>query len=261
MKILTGFSGKNVFITGGASGIGLEFAKCLLAQGASVILADKDELLCAQARLLEPIGQIVVFCRDLRDPLTRIDIFNELSKKNLSLDILINNVAIHHHGSFMELNWEKIRDIIEVNLITTLHLTHLFIGSMVKKGAGSILNISSTAGLVPCPGLATYSATKAFINKFSESLAIELEEKNIKVQWICIGATDTTFFQSAGMSDLNYVKTIKKMRPERVAAVGIEFLKSGRRWCIIGWQNRLNIFLCRLIPPGILGKIAQKRFR
>ncbi|MBI5873619.1 MAG: SDR family NAD(P)-dependent oxidoreductase [Candidatus Omnitrophica bacterium] len=259
---LKGFNAKFVLISGGACGIGLEFAKRLLSEGASVILVDKDELLCRSAKdILSPLGQTVIICRDLRDPIVRKEIFNELGRKNIAIDILINNVAIHHHGSFIDLEWEKIEDMIKVNLLCTLHLTHLFLKSIVKKGSGQILNISSTAGLAPCPYLATYSATKAFINKFSESLAIELEEKNIKVQWICIGATDTAFFQTAGMGSLNYVRTVKMMHPERVAADGIEFLKSSRLWGIIGWRNRLNIFLSRLAPAGILGMIARKRFR
>lgn len=257
-----GFYGKNVLISGGACGIGFEFAKLFLAEGASVILVDKDELLCRSAKdLLSPLGQTIIFCRDLRDPIVRQDIFNELAQKNISIDVLINNVAIHHHGSFMDLEWEKIEDMIEVNLLCTLHLSHLFLKYKVRRGRGQILNISSTAGLAPCPYLATYSATKAFINKFSESLAIELDEKNIKVQWLCIGATDTAFFKTAGMGSLNYVKTVEKMLPERVAADGIRFLKSSRRWGIIGWRNRLNIFLSRLVPAGILGIIARRRFR
>ncbi|HAJ56597.1 MAG TPA: hypothetical protein DCL35_02380 [Candidatus Omnitrophica bacterium] len=256
------FHGKHVLISGGACGIGLEFAKCLLSEGASVILVDKDPSLCRSAEdLLKPLGQTTIFCRDLRDPLVRQGIFNELSQRNITIDILINNVAIHHHGSFIDLEWDKIVDMIEVNLLCTLHLTHLFLKAMVKKGRGQILNISSTAGLAPCPYLATYSATKAFINKFSEALAIELEEKNIKVQWICVGATDTAFFQTAGMGSLNYVRSVKKMPPELVASDGIKFLKSGHLWCIIGWRNRLNIFLARLIPAGLLRKIARKRFR
>jgi short-subunit dehydrogenase len=257
------FKDRYVLITGGASGIGFAMAKVLISRNARPIIADNNrELLdkCETFFRNEAIKP-VLFNMDLSKCENHILLYNALKQKNIPVEILINNVAISFFGKFTDLKWEELKKIIEVNLICLTHLCHLFIPDMIKRGRGAILNISSTSSLVPCPNIGIYAATKTFVNSLTETLSIELKGTGIKICSVLPGATDTNFFKNAGMDDMEYVKTIKKMSPSSVAEKCLEALLCNKRGETIGLRNKLNMVLSRYMPKSILNEISARRFR
>lgn len=254
---------RNVLITGGASGIGLEIAKQVLSQGGRPVLVDNNKLLLEKCKAVLHSDQIkpLYYHYDLSEIENHKILFNELVKNQIIIDLLINNVAITKHKDFQYANWDEIYRIINVNILCMINLCHLFLPSMIKNGSGAILNISSTSGKVACPHLLCYSATKSFVNSFSETLSMELKGTGVQAKYVCIGGTDTDFFKNAGMLDMNYTKKIKKMDPSKVATECLNIVLKNKGNKIIGAKNKLNMFLAKFIPESILHNISTNRFK
>lgn len=257
------FKDLHILITGGASGIGLAMAKILISQGACPIIVDynKELLDKCEASFKNKRIEPLLFHLDLSKCENRNQLYEELKQRNISVEVLINNVAISFFGKFTDLKWEEIKKIIDINLVCLTHLCYLFIPDMIKKGRGWILNVSSTSALVPCPNIATYAATKAFVNSLSETLSVELKGTGVKVCHAILGATDTNFFKSARMDNMEYVTKVTKMSPPLVAAKCLEALLHNKDGEIIGLRNKINMFLSRLMPQPILKRISARRFR
>ena len=254
---------RNILITGGASGIGLELAKLVLSNEGRPIIVDNNESLLEKSKDILQSDSIkpLFYHIDLSKIENHAILFQNLKRSNITIDVLINNVAITKHRDFHKAEWEDILKVINVNLLCMLHLCHFFLPSMIKKGSGVILNISSTSGLVACPHMICYSATKAFINKFSETLSMELKNSGVRVKCVCIGATDTAFFENSEMLDMNYVKRIKKMNPTKVASECLKMLSINRLNKIIGLNNKFNMLAVKFMPESIVHKISMERFK
>lgn len=254
---------KNVLITGGASGIGLELAKLVLSNEGRPIIVDNNEPLLEKSKDILQCDNInpLFYHIDLGKIENHTILFEDLKRNTITIDILINNVAITKQRDFHEAEWEDILKVINVNLLCMLHLCHYFIPAMIKKRSGSILNISSTSGLIACPHMVCYSATKAFVNSLSETLSMELKDTGVQVKYVCAGATDTTFFKNAGMLDMDYVKRVKKMNPTDVAAECLKMLSNNQLSKIIGFKNKFNMFVAKFVPESILHKVSMERFK
>ena len=253
----------NVLITGGASGIGLEIAKLVLSQGGRPVLVDNNKSLLEKCKTVLQRYQIkpLYYYYDLSEMENHKLLFDELVKNHIIIDLLINNVAITKHKDFRYASWGEIQRIINVNILCSINLCHLFLPSMIKNGNGAILNISSTAGKIACPHLLCYSASKSFINSFSETLSMELKGTGVQAKYVCIGATDTDFFKNACMLDMNYTKNIKKMDPSKVAIECLNIVLKNKGNKIIGIRNKLNMLITKFIPEFLLHNISTRRFK
>jgi uncharacterized protein len=254
---------KNVLITGAAHGIGASFANILAEEGCHLCLIDIDEKKLKETAntVREKGDDPLLIVKDLSIPEERELTFLLMSERGFSIDILINNVAIGYWCIFNESPWEEIEKIIDVNIKCLTHMAKLALPGMLSKNEGYIVNLSSTAAFVGVPNAACYSATKAYADRLSESLGMELKGTGVNVLCVSPGPTYTNFSKASLMADSKYDKSANKMMPEKVAEEAIIAMKAGKSNVITGTRNKLNIFCAKLLPRKILNVIALKRFK
>ena len=164
-------------ITGASSGIGAALAQYHASKGGDVILtARRAEQLNALKLEIETAHGVSahVFALDLTAEVGAADLHAQIKAAGLSVDILINNAGFGGQGEFVERSLEADLGMIDLNVKALVALTHLVANDMVEQGSGKILHVGSTAGFMPGPLQATYFATKAFVNSFSQALDEEL---------------------------------------------------------------------------------------
>lgn len=216
-------------ITGASSGIGKEFARIHASKGGNlVIVARRKELLDElKSEIEEEYGvDVSVIVKDLSDINAPMEIYNEVKSLGIEIDYLINNAGFGGRGYFHQREWSKDLSMIQVNVLALTTLTRLFLPDFVKKKSGKILNISSTASLIPGPMQAVYYATKAYVTSFSNALSQELSNTEVTVTSLLPGATETEFAKISDMDKTNMFK--KAFSAHEVALKGYEAMESGK---------------------------------
>lgn len=255
---------KVALITGASSGIGRALAHEFATHGFNLILVSKNEehLMAAGADLRNRHGtfgvDVVTIVKDLTKSNACRELYDEVKRLNLDVDVLINDAGVAKRGDFADLPLEDIIEIPVLNTIALTILTRLFLEDMKKRNSGCILNLGSIAGYQPGPLLAVYHASKAYVNTFTEALAEELQDTGITVTCLCPGPTDTHFFERAEMEDANVVKSGLLMDPSEVAEAAYEGLVRKERIVIPGAMNKVMTFTRRLIPIELQAKINKK---
>jgi uncharacterized protein len=184
-------------ITGGSSGIGLEFAKQLAEQGYNLVLVARNkEKLAAEANGLKKkySVEVVTISQDLSKLEAADIIFETLKKKKIHVGLLVNNAGFGIMGHFHELSREKALNMVNVMCVNSMDLSLKFLPPMLKKGIGGIIFLSSLAGTVPGPYYVVYSSAKAFELQMAISLHAEYDRNGIDVLAVCPGAVETEFF-------------------------------------------------------------------
>jgi short-subunit dehydrogenase len=200
-------------ITGASSGLGRDFAVIHANSKKDVVIVarSEDKLLELKSELEETYGITVkVIVKDLSIYESAIEIYNELKAENIEIKYLINNAGFGGIGKFHERDWQNDMQMINLNIMALTHLSRLFINDFVEKNEGRILNISSTASLIPGPLQAVYFATKAYVTSFSNALSEELSDTNISVTALLPGATETKFGAVSGMDKTMMFKNTAK---------------------------------------------------
>ena len=235
---------KTAVVTGGASGIGLEFVKLLISDNYKVYVVDNSQ---ENLSKLSSILNSEYFETILQD-LSKTDSPEKLYKilKNKNVDVLINNAGFGTFGKFHKTDWKIEKDMINLHVLNTTHLTKLFLKDMVKKNEGKILNIASVAAFQPGPLMSLYYATKAYILHFTEAISNEVKDKNICISVLCPGQTKTNFQKNVSTKK-NKIK-FNTACPIKVAKYGYESLKRNVTVSVPGFWNNFIIFLGRLLP-------------
>jgi short-subunit dehydrogenase len=250
---------ETVLITGASSGIGLELAKCFAADGCKLIIVARNtealEKLAEELRRENKI-EAIVLTADLSQMETSKRIFQELSAQKISVDVLVNNAGFGLHDEFVKLPLQRQLEIIQVNVTALTELTGLFLPGMIERKHGGILNVASVAGFLPGPNMAVYYASKAFVLSFTEALAEELDETDVTVSAFCPGATETNFSQVARGGKSRKTKT-SKMSAEQAAQYGHQAFRKKQVVAIPGFQNRLLVFLTRILSRRTVRKAVH----
>jgi short-subunit dehydrogenase len=252
---------KNVaLITGASSGIGRELAKIHAQSGGDlVIVARRIELLNElKLELTKEFGiEIEVLQQDLTQKNAAQTIFKFTQEKNIKIAYLINNAGFGGHGLFIDRPIEKDIEMIQLNVLALVEITHLYLQEMRKNNFGKILNLASTAGFFPGPLQATYFATKAFVISFTRGLAQELKSTNITITALCPGPVKTEFSQVAGMENTKLFE--HGVTAYKTAKKGYQAMMKGK--IIYISQASLNFgirFIVPFLPNSILAKIIEK---
>lgn len=246
----SGRAGETVLITGASAGIGAELAREFAPESARLVLvARRRERLEALAKeLTETHGVAVeVVACDLARQGAADELIAELERRDLVVDLLVNNAGFGARGDFATLDRERQLSMIQLNVTTLVALTHALLPGMIERGRGAVLNVASTAAFQPGPYMAVYYATKAFVQSFSEALHQELAGTPVRVTSLCPGATSTEF---AGIADLENSLLFRHaaVPPGPVARAGRRAVRAGRATEVVGWLNRLGVFGVRLTP-------------
>ncbi len=247
------YKDKTILITGASSGIGEEFAKRLDQLGANLILTarSEDKLL----KLAATMNNAHVIAGDLSKKEFPEELYNKIKNKGIDIDILINNAGFGYSGKFLDTSMQNYEEMINLNICSLTHLTHLFLKDMVLNNKGGIINISSLASFQPIPYFSIYAATKAFVTSFTLSLYEEYREKNVRILGVCPGYTKTNFNKRAHMSSkpvAGYLMSSKEVVNESLKAY-----QKGKFIIINGKINRFAKLFTSLIPRKWSLKMAS----
>lgn len=247
------FSGKMVLITGASSGIGTEFARVFSAKGCHLILvARRSERLHALA------AELGTPCEVLPADLSKEEEVNRIAElaKDQKVDVLINCAGFGLLGAETELGLNDELNMINLNVRALHILTKKFLPRLTEINSGAILNVASSAGLLPAgPYLNTYYATKAYVASFTQGLAAELKDQGSKVYVgaLCPGPVYTEFTEVAGGSQWD-----KGITAAECVSYAMKKMERGKTLIVPGGSIRAGIFFTRLLPKKLVIRFLAK---
>jgi len=247
-------------ITGASSGIGLELAKIFAKNGHNLVLVARSENVLNELKtsLEKDYGiEVIVIVKDLKYYSAPTEIYDEITRQKININILVNNAGFGTYGNFSDTDLEVELEMIQVNITALTHLTKLFLKDMVEYNSGRILNVASTAAFQPGPLMAVYYATKAYVLSFSEAIAEELRNTNIKITTLCPGPTKTNFSSSAQIKD-NKLFSGKIPDAKEVAEYAYNALVTEKRVAIHGFKNKILVNSNRFAPRKLVTKTVRK---
>lgn len=246
---------KTALITGATSGLGYEFVKLLAKDGYNLVLVARN------GKQLEEIKQsfknieVTVIPKDLSVLGSPKEVFEEVEKQGINIDVLVNNAGLGLMGGFAELDIQKQVNMIQLNVSALTELTYYFLQKMKLRNSGKILNVASTAAFQPGPLMAVYYATKAYVLSFSEALVEELNGSSITVTTLCPGPTKTNFGSVANVEGTKMFS--RAMASDLVAKKGYEAMMSGKRVIVTGGLNKAGALGAKFMPRRLAAKTAK----
>ncbi len=256
---------KYAVITGASSGIGAAFARHFAGEGYDLVITGRrKDLLHALAVELESTYSIRV--EEIEVELTDSIQVEKLINKIMLIDnieILVNNAGFGTNEYFYKGDIKKYTDMVMVHDIVPMILTYAVLPKMVLSGySGIIINVSSLSALIPLPKNTVYGGSKAFLINFSESLSIELKDKDIYIQALCPGFTRTDFHKKLDIpeDDLKNTGPARWMTPEKVVKLSVRAVQKGKVVYIPGFWNKLLVLFTRIIPKSLFYKLAGRFF-
>jgi len=243
---------KLAVVTGASSGIGFELAKVFAEEGFDLLIAAEDAELRAALEELKGAGTSVQAHRvDLATEAGVIELYRHIQQDGRPVDALALNAGIGAGGAFAtETELSDELKLIDLNVRSTVHLCKLVVADMVERDAGRILFTSSIASTMPGPFQAVYNASKSFVQSFALALRNELKDTGIAITSLMPGATETEFFERAGMEDTE-VGAGEKDDPAEVARQGYDALMADKEKVVAGaFKNRAQVAAGRVLPDG-----------
>ncbi len=257
------YAGRSALISGGASGIGFEFARLLARSGWELILTGRnmEKLERARTELGEEFGAAVDTKRaDLSDPQSPHELYRDFGELKGGVFLLINNAGSGLFGPFIDQSPAEAAQMLSLNITGLTLLSLLFGKRMAEAGEGFILNVGSLAGRSPMPFFAAYGASKSYVRNFSLALRAELKPQGVRVCCLEPGYVRTSFDENAHVDSEAYRKFSDRnaMTAEQVAAAGLKALFCGRPLFVPGIANRLLGGLTRILPPTWTARIVHR---
>jgi short-subunit dehydrogenase len=238
-------------VTGASSGIGADLARELARDGHDLILTARTlpPMQALAAELEAHRARSTVLASDLSRPGAAAKLAAAVADRGLAVDVLVNNAGLGGAGRFDQSDPVRIGEMLQVNIVALTELTRAFLPAMVQRGSGKVMLVASTASFQPGPGMAVYFATKSYVLSFGEAIAYELRGSGVGVTTLCPGATATEFFRIAGIGPVAPTGALRPMMsPAKVARIGYEALKAGRRVAVAGLGNRILALGARHAP-------------
>jgi short-subunit dehydrogenase len=247
-------------VTGASAGIGAAFARELAARGHALVLTarrlDRLEALAAELRAAHGVPVECIAC-DLADPNAPDLLLAETERRGLVIGMLVNNAGYGVTGSLVSRDWKTHAEFIEVMIAAPTALCHRFIPGMRTRGFGRVINVASFAGLMPAPaGHTLYAASKSYLIRFSEALALENRHHGISVCALCPGFTHSEFHDVTGSRD-----SVSKMPKwvwldsAEVARDGLDAVERGIVVRVVGVRYRMIRALFKLLPDALALKL------
>lgn len=253
-----------VLVTGASAGIGEALAREYARRGRGlVLLARRSERLQSLADELRPHVPVETLSADLSDPGAPSEIADTLKQRGLRIGGLVNNAGYGLPGAFHVQDWAAHARFLQVMVTAVCELSWRLLPDMQSRGRGEILNVASLAGHVPgSAGHTLYAASKAFMIRFSESLALENTERGIRVCALCPGFTYSEFHDITGTRpQVSRMPKWMWMSAEEVAREGLDALAAGKVVHVPGRANRFIKAITQIMPDRLALKLVQKRSR
>lgn len=251
------YAGTTTLITGASKGIGAALAHELGARGADLVLVARP------SAALEAVAEDVTATHGVTVDVIPADLFDrsapqaiteELDRRDIVVDLLINNAGMGAMGPFLERPLHHQIDSVELNVIALMGLVRVLGPAMVDRGHGGIINVASVAGFIPMPYQASYGGSKAFVVSFTEALAEEVEGSGVRVLGVHPGPVDTSFFD-----DTTTTVHPKAVSAERIARGALDDFARGRSISFPGGVgDRLSASLPRFLSRRRVVKISDR---
>lgn len=252
---------KIALITGASSGIGKALSFIHAKNGGDIIAVARGKEKLNELKLdIEKKHSVKVYIieQDLSIQGSGKIIYDKVTELGLKVDYLINNAGFGGMGNFYERDWEDDKSMINVNIMAVAELTRLFLPDFVNRNSGKILNVSSTASLLPGPLEAVYYATKAFVTSFSNAISEELTNTKVTVTNLMPGPTKTNFGKVSGMDKVAIYQKTSSVEP--VAKAGYDGMLKGKLDIITGLNffQKIAILLIPFVSKKFLLKMVHK---
>ncbi|MEG4418757.1 SDR family NAD(P)-dependent oxidoreductase [Microcoleus sp. LAD1_D5] len=247
-------------MTGASNGIGYELAKQFAQNGFDLLVTATGSSIKEAAQAFEGLGATV---ETVQADLATYDgvetLYNQIKATNRPVEAIAINAGVGVGGDFArETDLKDELNLINLNVVSSVHLAKRVVKDMVDRGQGRILFTSSIAALMPGPFEAVYAASKAFIHSFSEGLRNELKDTGVTVTSLMPGPTDTNFFHRAGMDDTK-AGADKKDDPAEVAKQGFEALMAGQDNIIAGsLKTKILANASKVLPDTVTAELHSQ---
>ena len=251
-------------VTGASAGIGAAFARELALRGLNLVLTarrrDRLDQLAAELTASHAI-QVECIAADLADPQAPAQLCAEIARRGIAVDMLINNAGYGLPGHFHAQPWPAHAQFLQVMVSSPCELVHILLPGMQQRGYGRIVNVASLAGLIPgSSGHTLYAASKAFLIKFSQSLALENARHGVNVCAVCPGFTYSEFHDVTGTRNIvSKMPNWMWLSAAEVARQGADAVDGGEAVFVTGRVNRLIKALVKLAPDRMSLHFVQKR--
>lgn len=242
-------------VTGASSGIGYELAKLCAQEGFDLVIAADRPEIAEAASAFQSMGARV---EHLQVDLATRDGVNRLCRLigDRPVDYLLANAGHGLGHAFLDEDFDQAQHVVNTNITGTIYLVHRIGRQMRARDRGRILFTGSIAGLMPGSFQAVYNGAKAFTDSFAWALRNELKDTGVTVTCLMPGATDTEFFQRAGMEDTK-VGQGKKDDPADVAKTGFEAMMKGEGDVVHGLKNKLQAAAAAVTPQSQLAEMHR----
>lgn len=251
-------------ITGASKGIGKAIAREAAMRKQNLILAARTQnLLNELATELSATGiDVQTITIDLLKESSHTELFNEIEKRGLSVNILINNAGMGNYGKFYKLPLEDHLITMRLNNEVMVRMAHEFIiRNKGKEHRCYLLNTASTASYQPVPKMTIYAATKAFMLFFSQGIRFELRRSNISVSALCPGPTESQFFEPAKMDEIWHKNKKYMMTAESVARIALDGTMKRKAVIIPGFFNKVGAVSAKLAPQELATAMSGMLFK
>jgi short-subunit dehydrogenase len=203
-----------------------------------------------------------VVAADLADAASRAELPGAISALGLTVEVLVNNAGFSTTGPVAAADVEAELDMVRVNVEAVVDLCSRFVGGMVDRGRGGVLNVASTGAFQPIPGQAGYAASKAFVLAYTDALHAELKGTGVSATSLCPGPVKTEFGERAGVSQEEAEAALPKFMwetAEDVARAAVAGLDKGRAVVLVGAANRVSAYAGRVAPKSVLVPLLARR--
>jgi short-subunit dehydrogenase len=246
-------------VTGASTGIGYALARCCAENEFDlIVVADEPEI----EKAAEEFRELGAKVEALQADLASIDGVEKLYAivKDRKVDALLANAGRGLGKGFLDQNFNDVIRVLDTNITGTIYLIQKIARDMRGRNEGRILITGSVAGFTPGAFQAVYHGTKAFIDSFSFALRNELKDTGLTVTCLMPGATETEFFDRAGLQDTK-VGQAPKDDPTEVAEAGFKAMMNGEGDVVTGWQNKIQTTLANVTPSSMLAEQTRKQYQ
>ncbi|GAA2000258.1 SDR family NAD(P)-dependent oxidoreductase [Microbacterium ulmi] len=253
------YRGTTALITGASAGLGAEYAEQFARRGTDLVLVarrtDRLDALAERLHAAHGVGAQVVGL-DVGEPDAAARLRAELAERGIRVDHVVNNAGFGMKGALAAADAARLDEMVRVNVGAVVAITRAFLPDLLAAGRGTLVNIASNAAFQPCPSMAVYGATKAFVLSFTEAVSYEVRGTGVAVLAVCPGATRTEFFDVMGTEAI--VGSVQTAEQVVAATFGALERRNPPPSIVGGVLNRVNAKLAGIVPRRLALAVSAR---